>query len=88
MNNLMEAAMWHGDQLLGNDRKVSSHTRLLLGNGSVNKGHLLGNGPNKHAHTMEELLGAVFTVWSMPRPYSEGQLPLEESLDMAVGVRL
>jgi hypothetical protein len=36
---------------------------------------------------MEELLGAVFTVRSVQRPYSEGQLPLEESLDMAVGVK-
>jgi hypothetical protein len=25
--NLMEGAMWHVDPLLGNDRKISSHTK-------------------------------------------------------------
>jgi hypothetical protein len=35
-------------------------------------------------HLMEELLKAVFSVWSVPRIYNEGQLPLEESLQTAV----
>jgi hypothetical protein len=34
--------------------------------------------------TIEELLEAVFFVWSVPRIYNEGQMPLEESLETAV----
>jgi hypothetical protein len=34
--------------------------------------------------TTEELLDAVFSVWSVPRLYNEDQLPLEESPEMAV----
>jgi hypothetical protein len=40
--------------------------------------------------TTQELLEALFSVQSMPRLYIEGQLPLEECLEMAVrrvGVR-
>jgi hypothetical protein len=33
---------------------------------------------------MGELLGAVFSVRSVPRPYDGGQLPVEESLETAV----
>jgi hypothetical protein len=33
---------------------------------------------------MEELLRLTFSVQSTPRLYNEGQLPLEESLEMAV----
>jgi hypothetical protein len=29
--------------------------------------------------TIEELLEAVFSVWSMPRIYKKNQLPLEEN---------
>jgi hypothetical protein len=29
--------------------------------------------------TIEELLDAVFSVWSVPKPYTEDQLPLRES---------
>jgi hypothetical protein len=32
----------------------------------------------------EELLEVAFSVWTMPRLYKEGQLPLEESLETAV----
>jgi hypothetical protein len=38
---------------------------------------------DSHA-TTEELLEAVFCVWSVPRLYNEGQPPLEESLEMTV----
>jgi hypothetical protein len=31
--------------------------------------------------TMEELLGGVFSMWSMPRLYNEGHLPFEKSLE-------
>jgi PIN domain nuclease of toxin-antitoxin system len=34
--------------------------------------------------TREELLEAVFSVWSVSGLYNEGQLPLEESLETAV----
>jgi hypothetical protein len=34
--------------------------------------------------TIEELLGEVFSVWSLPRLENEGQLPLEKSLETAV----
>jgi hypothetical protein len=34
--------------------------------------------------TIEELLEAVFFVWSVLRLHNEGQLLLEESLEMAV----
>jgi hypothetical protein len=34
--------------------------------------------------TTEELLEAMFSVWSMPRLNNEGQLWSEESLEMAV----
>jgi hypothetical protein len=34
--------------------------------------------------TIEELLEAVFFVWSVPRLHNEGQLPSEESLETAV----
>jgi hypothetical protein len=36
--------------------------------------------------TMEELLEAVFCVWSVPRLCNEGKLLLEESLEMAVRI--
>jgi hypothetical protein len=35
-------------------------------------------------HTTAELLGEVFSVWSMLRLYNKGQLPLEESPETAV----
>jgi hypothetical protein len=34
--------------------------------------------------TMEELLGALFSVQFVTRLYKEGQLPLEKSHEMAV----
>jgi hypothetical protein len=34
--------------------------------------------------TIEKLLEAVFFMQSVPRLYNEGQLPLEESLEMTV----
>jgi hypothetical protein len=34
--------------------------------------------------TIEELLGAAFSVHSLPRLYNEGQLPLGGSLETAV----
>jgi hypothetical protein len=34
--------------------------------------------------TTDELLEAVFSVWSVLRLYNEGQLPLEESLETAM----
>jgi hypothetical protein len=34
--------------------------------------------------TTEELLEAMVSVWSVPRLYIKGQLPLEESLETAV----
>jgi hypothetical protein len=45
---------------------------------------LLGNDRNRHA-TMEQLLKAVFYVWSVQRLYNKSQLPLEKSLETAVG---
>jgi hypothetical protein len=36
--------------------------------------------PENTQATTEELLDVVFSVWSIPRLYNEGQLPLEESL--------
>jgi hypothetical protein len=34
--------------------------------------------------TIEKLLEEVFSVWSVQKLYTEAQLPLEESLEMAV----
>jgi hypothetical protein len=35
-------------------------------------------------HATIKVLEVVFSVWSMPMLYNEGQLPLEESLETAV----
>jgi hypothetical protein len=40
--------------------------------------------PQQTCTTIELLLEAVFSVRPMMRLYDEGQLPLEESLEMAV----
>jgi hypothetical protein len=34
--------------------------------------------------TIKQLLEALFSVWSVPRPYNEGKLPLVDSLEAAV----
>jgi hypothetical protein len=38
----------------------------------------------KDMHATIELLEAVFSVWSMSRPYNKSHLLLEESLERAV----
>jgi hypothetical protein len=51
----------------------------------VNIDSLLSNGHAMDTHaTIEELLGAVFSVWSVPALYNEDQLPLRECLGTAV----
>jgi hypothetical protein len=41
---------------------------------------------NSYVTTLEKLLEVMFSVWSVPRLYNEGQLPLRESLETAVNL--
>jgi hypothetical protein len=58
---------------------------LLLSNISVNNGRYYIMAATDTHPTIEELLEAVFSVRSVPRPYNEGQLPLEECPETARG---
>jgi hypothetical protein len=66
-------------------QNCETNRQLLLGNGSANttfarqwlsSRHVIA-ATDTHA-TIEELLEAMFSVWSVPSLYKEDQLPLRE----------
>jgi hypothetical protein len=61
--------------------------RLMLVNGSANTPVARQWLSSRHVITATDthaIMEAVFTVWSVPRLYNEGQLPLRESPETAV----
>jgi hypothetical protein len=65
--------LWHADLLLGNDREICSCTTAVAR-------QWLSSIPTNMNATIEELLGEVFSMGSVPRLYNEDHLPLAVSL--------